>query len=124
VHDTGKRKGVNLRLAAAIALALVCFGCASATPPGPTWEFYLPPPKQGPIVGYDYQAPVSSWRRANDRAYVSLDECLCAKSDMIKAWSGEARASAHSDTSSFGIQIDRLRSGQCLASNDPRLRVE
>jgi hypothetical protein len=116
--------GVKLRLAAPIALALVYFGCAPAAPPGPTWEFYLPPPKQGPIVGYDYQAPVSEWRRANDRAYISLEECLRAKSDMIGAWSSAARSSAHSGTSSFGIEIDRLRSGQCLASDDPRLRVE
>jgi hypothetical protein len=75
------------------------------------------------VVGYDYDAPVSQWRRANDRAYASLQECLTARSDMVSAWSSEARGYARSGASSFDLQIDRLHSGQCLASDDPKLKI-
>jgi hypothetical protein len=108
---------------AAIALALTAFGCGPSAPPGPTWELYLAPPTEGAVVGYDYRAPVSEWKRANDRAYSSLQQCLAARTDLVSAWSSEARGYARSRASSFGIQIDRLRSGQCLASDDSRLIV-
>jgi hypothetical protein len=110
-------------MVSALALGFTVFGCGPSAPPGPTWELYLAPPSKGAVVGYDYQAPVSEWRRANDRAYASLQECLAARSDMVSAWSSEARGYARSGASSFGIQIERLRSGQCLASNDPQLII-
>jgi hypothetical protein len=114
-----------MRIAKFIAIALACaaFGCGPSVPPGPTWELYLAPPSKGAVVGYNYAAPVSEWRRANDRAYASLQECLAARADMLSAWSSEARGYARAGASSFGIQIDRLRSGQCLASNDPNLTI-
>jgi hypothetical protein len=114
---------MRFRIIAAIALAFTAFGCGPSVPPGPTWELYLAPPSKGPVVGYDYRAPVSEWRRANDRAYASLQECIAARSDLMSAWSSEARSYPHSGASSFGIQIERLRSGQCLASDDSRLII-
>jgi hypothetical protein len=114
---------MKFRIAAIIAFAFIWFGCDLLATPAQTWELYLPPPSKGAIVGYDSRAPVSEWRRANDRAYYSRAECVSARSDMVGAWTGEARGYARAGASSFAVEIDRLRQGQCLPNNDPRLMI-
>jgi hypothetical protein len=115
---------MKFRVVPLIAVALAWLGCGPSAPPAPTWELYLAPSSSGAIVGYDYSAPLSDWKRANDRAYSSRKECLAARADLISTWTGAARADSDASTSSYSVEIDRLRDGQCLASDDPRLSLQ
>jgi|SRR5271155_842959 len=104
-----------------VAAIFFCCSCATSSPPQEKWELLVPPLSNGPVYGYDNQAPISRWQRLQDRSYASAGECQADQASLLQNWHGQQQSNPTGGAGSFAIQIQRLQSGQCVSMDDPRL---
>jgi hypothetical protein len=111
------------RVVACVAiLTIVMLGsCASNNGPRQTWELMVPPPSKGPVYGYDPQAPLSQWERFTDNGYDTNADCQNLLANTLQDWNQQSGWSRNASEGTFNSEVDRLRSGVCVTTNDPRL---
>ena len=95
--------------------------CASGNGPRQTWELMVPPPSKGAVYGYDPQAPLSEWERFDDTGYGSNAACQNSLAYTLQNWNEQSGWSRNASEGTFNTQVDRLRAGVCVTTNDPRL---
>jgi hypothetical protein len=111
-----------LRRVAAYAAILLFASCASNNVPRQTWELMVPPPSKGAVYGYDLQAPLADWERLTDAGYETNGECQNSLANTLQDWNQQSGWSRNASEGTFNTQLDRLRAGVCVTTNDPRLR--
>jgi hypothetical protein len=109
------------RIAAYGAIFLLC-SCASNNAPRQTWELMVPPPSKGAVYGYDTQAPLADWELLNDTGYDSANDCRNYQARTLDDWNSQTGWERNAGEADYDIQLNRLRAGMCVTTNDPRLR--